>query len=70
MNPTRRAALAAATALLLGGPAMAQDTWPSRPIKLIVPYLAGTAPDTSARTLADAMGPLLGQTIVVRRRTA
>lgn len=68
MNCARRAALCTAAALLLGGPARAQDNWASRPIKLIVPYLAGTAPDTSARTLADAMGPLLGQTIVVDNR--
>lgn len=68
MNLSRRAAIGAAAALLLGGEAMAQDNWPSRPIKLIVPYLAGTAPDTSARTLADAMGPLLGQSIVVENR--
>ncbi len=67
MKPTRRAALCAAF-LLLAGPASAQDHWPSRPIKLIVPYLAGTAPDTSARTLADAIGPLLGQTVVVDNR--
>ena len=68
MKPTRRAALCATAALLLAGPAWAQDKWASRPIKLIVPYLAGTAPDTSARTLADAMGPLLGQSIVVDNR--
>ena len=68
MTTTRRAALCAAASLLLGSPAMAQDPWPARPIKLIVPYLAGTAPDTSARTLADAMGPMLGQPIVVENR--
>lgn len=68
MTPTRRHALCAAAALLMGGAACAQDNWPARPIKLIVPYLAGTAPDTSARTLADAMGPLLGQTIIVENR--
>ncbi len=68
MTPTRRAALCAAASLLVGSPAMAQDPWPARPIKLIVPYLAGTAPDTSARTLADAMGPMLGQPIVVENR--
>jgi hypothetical protein len=57
MNPARRAALCSAAALVLAGAACAQDHWPSRPIKLIVPFLAGTAPDTSARTLADAMAP-------------
>ena len=65
----RRGALGAAAALLCAGPAWAQgDNWPTRTIRLIVPYLAGTAPDTSARTLADAMGPILGQTIVVENK--
>lgn len=65
----RRGALGAAAALLCTGPAWAQgDSWPTRTIRLIVPYLAGTAPDTSARTLADAMGPILGQTIVVENK--
>jgi tripartite-type tricarboxylate transporter receptor subunit TctC len=68
MNPARRAALCSAAALVLAGAACAQDHWPSRPIKLIVPFLAGTAPDTSARTLADAMAPLLGQAIVVENK--
>lgn len=65
----RRGALGAAAALLCTGPAWAQgDSWPTRTIRLIVPYLAGTAPDTSARTLADAMGPILRQTIVVENK--
>ena len=65
----RRGALGAAAALLCAGPAWAQgDSWPTRTIRLIVPYLAGTAPDTSARTLADAMGPILRQTIVVENK--
>lgn len=68
MNPTRRAALCTAAMLLIAGPALAQEPWPSRPIKLIVPYLAGTAPDTSARTLADAMGPMLGQSVIVENK--
>lgn len=68
LNTHRRTALAATAALLIVGPAFAQEAWPARTIRLIVPYLAGTAPDTSARTLADAMGPILGQTIVVENK--
>ncbi|MEY4751955.1 MAG: hypothetical protein RIQ60_4169 [Pseudomonadota bacterium] len=65
----RRHALGLAAVLLIAGPVRAQPgDWPARPIKLIVPYLAGTAPDTSARTLADAMGPMLRQTIVVENK--
>lgn len=68
MLTTRRHALALAAALWAAAPAQAQGDWPVRTIRLVVPYLAGTAPDTSARTVADAMGPILGQTIVVENK--
>jgi tripartite-type tricarboxylate transporter receptor subunit TctC len=41
------------------------DTWPSRPIKLIVPTGAGAATDVMARLLADGVSRTLGQTIFV-----
>lgn len=44
--------------------ASAQD-YPNRPIRWIVPYLAGTAPDNTVRIMADAMGNILKQTVVV-----
>lgn len=68
MLTTRRQALAMAAALCTTPPALAQGDWPARTIRLVVPYLPGTAPDTSARTIADAMGPILGQTIVVENK--
>jgi tripartite-type tricarboxylate transporter receptor subunit TctC len=72
-DPTRRAlcrAVAAAPwlALLPVGRAQAADPWPSRPIKWVVPYLAGTGPDTGARILAEAAGPLLGQPIIIENK--
>jgi len=61
-----------ATALLpaLGaaaGSARAADSgpYPTRPIKWVVPYLAGTGPDTTARILAEAVGPILGQPLII-----
>src|SRR5438128_7813155 len=59
-------ALAAILSLGLGwsGPAAAQ-TYPSRPINLIVPFPAGGATDTLARFLAEQMRPILGQPIVI-----
>src|SRR6185503_2297420 len=59
-----RAALAAATFALAAAGAQAQD-FPSRPIKWIVPYLAGTGPDTTVRVVADAMSDILKQPVVV-----
>lgn len=41
------------------------DTYPSRPIRLVVPYSPGGAADLVARVLADRMGRSLGQPIVV-----
>ena len=41
------------------------QSWPSRPINLIVPFPAGGATDTLARFLAEQMRPVLGQPIVI-----
>ena len=52
------------TALACAGATHAQD-FPTRPIRWIVPYLAGTAPDNTVRIVADAMGGILKQSVVV-----
>ena len=44
------------------------QTWPSRPITLIVPFAAGVALDLPARRRAAEIGPKLGQQIVVDNR--
>ena len=44
--------------------ATAQD-FPSRPIRWVVPFLAGTGPDSTVRTVAEAMSGILKQPIVV-----
>lgn len=43
-------------------------SWPERPIKWVVPYVAGTSPDNAARILSETLGPMLGQPIVVENR--
>ena len=63
----RRATLAAPT--LLSFPAWTQPTWPQRPVRLVIPFAPGGAADTLARTVGQALGPLLGgQPLVIDNR--
>jgi len=57
-------AAAAASAIPATG-AWAQSAWPTRPIRLIVPFPAGGATDLFARTLTQKMGETLGAMLVV-----
>jgi len=65
MPMKRRAALL--LALAAGSPARA-EAWPSRPIRLIVPYATGGGTDLLARALAEALRPSLAQPVVVENR--
>ena len=59
---------AAATLACVAPAAVAADNYPSRPIKLIVPFGAGGSTDIVARLLADKMGPILGQAVVIENK--
>ena len=54
--------------LLAQAAAFPADTWPSRPIKLVVPFSPGGSTDITARVLADGLRPVLGQTVLVENR--
>ena len=53
---------------IVAAPAFAQ-TWPSKPIRLVVPLAPGGPSDLLARTMAQQLTPALGQPIVVDNRT-
>lgn len=56
-------------ALAAAGATAQAQTYPSRPIRLIVPFTAGGPTDITARAVAEKMGALLKQPIVVENRT-
>ncbi len=60
--------LLALAALSLAATAASAQSWPSQPIRWIVPYPAGGGADVVARTVAGGMEKPLGQTIVVENR--
>jgi tripartite-type tricarboxylate transporter receptor subunit TctC len=68
MTPSKRRLrlFLAATLLLAAGPAFAQ--YPERPIKLVVPYPAGTSTDLLARQVTPKAAEALGQPIVIDNR--
>ncbi len=64
----RRLILAFAATMTLVHPALAQDKWPNRPIKLIVPFAAGGNTDAVARITANQMQKSLGVNVVIENK--
>ncbi len=69
MTLNRRLALAGLSALLCGTAAMAQPAeWPSRPIRLVVPYPPGGSSDIIARSISQPLSEALRQPVIVENK--
>lgn len=70
MRFTRRTLAATACALAFAAPfaAFAQGGYPNKPIRVIVPFAAGSTTDIIARAITDKMGQSMGQQLVVENK--
>jgi tripartite-type tricarboxylate transporter receptor subunit TctC len=64
-NPRRDTIAIAATFALLAPPCAAGETWPTRPMTMVVPYAAGGTVDPIGRVLAAGLSQVLGQRVIV-----
>jgi len=66
----KRRSMLAATAgwTIVGATSVRAQSWPNGPIKIVVPYIPGGATDTAGRVVAEKMGALLGQQVIVENK--
>jgi tripartite-type tricarboxylate transporter receptor subunit TctC len=60
--------LAALSLVFGGGEVQAQDKYPSKPVKVVVPFGPGSATDIVIRIVGEHMRPLLGQPVVIENK--
>ncbi len=68
MTCFKRTALAAALSMFACGTALSAETYPNRPVRMIVPFAPGGASDFVGRIIQPAMADLMKQTVVVDNR--
>ncbi|WP_207537902.1 Bug family tripartite tricarboxylate transporter substrate binding protein [Sabulicella rubraurantiaca] len=70
MRWSRRGLLAASASLPLARPSLVRaQSWPSRPVRIIVPFPPGGAIDAMIRIVAPAVEPAIGQSVVIENRS-
>ena len=64
----RRQFVAACGALALNPKLVNAQAWPNKPIRFVVPYIPGSAPDVLARSISERLSSALGQSLVIENR--
>jgi tripartite-type tricarboxylate transporter receptor subunit TctC len=64
----RRRFIISAAMIPFTGRALAED-WPSRPVKIVYPYAAGSAGDVAARLVVQRLGETFGHAFIIENRT-
>jgi tripartite-type tricarboxylate transporter receptor subunit TctC len=57
-----------AATLIAGGALAQQAAWPAKPVRMIVPFTAGSVTDIIARTVGDAMSKSMGQPVIIENK--
>ena len=68
MIPTKGKMLIVAAALFAALPAYSQETYPSRTVRIIVPFTPGSVTDIMARSVSDRLSTAMGQPVIVENR--
>jgi tripartite-type tricarboxylate transporter receptor subunit TctC len=66
----KRLILSIAATVALATPLFAQANWPTRPVKLVVPFAAGGSADTLGRSFGEQLSQALGQQVVIENQGA